>query len=263
MNRDTGEWLDTAVSGIRFKPDRAAVRAELEGHLEDKTADLHRIFPDIPEEEARARALNSMGDPEEIKTELARVHKAWLAYLWAISRNIVICGLGVFLGGLLFGGPNDWYDSNDRMADMYAQYTLELTPDSREISVDGYTISMVEAKGRPAGTAENIIGLCVRLRMAGPRFWALNGQGLCDRMEAEDSQGNRYVQIDEQFDIPQEERSDPFCCVAGNDNGRGPFHRDYDLYVLNVDPAAQWVRLEYDWLGRNFSMTVELKEGER
>ena len=41
-------WLDTAVSGIRFGLDQREVRAELEGHIEDKMADLKRIFPDIP-----------------------------------------------------------------------------------------------------------------------------------------------------------------------------------------------------------------------
>lgn len=56
-------WLDQAVSGIRFGPDRAAVRAELEAHMEDKAADLQRIFPGISREEAEERALSEMGDP--------------------------------------------------------------------------------------------------------------------------------------------------------------------------------------------------------
>ena len=59
-------WLDQAVSGIRFGPDRAAVRAELEAHMEDKAADLQRIFPDISREEAEERTLSEMGDPAEI-----------------------------------------------------------------------------------------------------------------------------------------------------------------------------------------------------
>ena len=37
-------WLDQAVSGIRFGPDRAAVRAELEEHLEEKAMDLLQDF---------------------------------------------------------------------------------------------------------------------------------------------------------------------------------------------------------------------------
>ena len=66
-------WLDQAVSGIRFGPDRAAVRAELEAHMEDKAADLQRIFPGISREEAEERALSEMGDPAEIGKELAGI----------------------------------------------------------------------------------------------------------------------------------------------------------------------------------------------
>ena len=44
---DQKSWLDTAVSGIRFGPDRRAVLEELEGHFEDKIADLRRVFPDM------------------------------------------------------------------------------------------------------------------------------------------------------------------------------------------------------------------------
>ena len=62
-------WLDTATSGIRFYVDRARVRKELEAHMEDKLADLRRVFPGIPEGEAQERMLAGMGDPEEIKKE--------------------------------------------------------------------------------------------------------------------------------------------------------------------------------------------------
>lgn len=64
-------WLSTATSGIRFGPDRAAARRELAEHIEDRTADLMRIFPDISEEEAGERALAAMGDAWELKKELA------------------------------------------------------------------------------------------------------------------------------------------------------------------------------------------------
>ena len=82
-------WLETAVSGIRFKPDRLAVRAELYGHLEDRALDLMRLFPDMDPDEARDRALSTMGDAEELKKELARVHRPWLGYLWQASRWLV------------------------------------------------------------------------------------------------------------------------------------------------------------------------------
>ena len=79
-------WLDTAVGGIRFKPDRKAVRAELGAHLEDKAADLQRIFPELTAEEARGRALEQMGDAAEIGRELAKIHRPWLGWLWRASR---------------------------------------------------------------------------------------------------------------------------------------------------------------------------------
>ena len=47
-----GTWLDLATAGIRFGPDRAAVRRELAAHLEDKRADLRRRYPDLSEQEA-------------------------------------------------------------------------------------------------------------------------------------------------------------------------------------------------------------------
>lgn len=85
-NHNVSVWLETAVAGIRFKPDRQAVEEELREHIEDKTLDLMRIFPGMTEEEAREQALDRMGDPEEIGKELAKIHKPWLGYLWRASK---------------------------------------------------------------------------------------------------------------------------------------------------------------------------------
>ena len=85
-----GQWLDRATAGIRFKPDRKEVRAELEAHLEDKALDFQRIFPGLTEAEARERAASDMGDPEEIGKELAKVHRPWLGYLWRASKVLIV-----------------------------------------------------------------------------------------------------------------------------------------------------------------------------
>ena len=101
-NLPIDRWLDQAVSGIRFGPDRAAVRAELEAHMEDKAADLQRIFPGISREEAEERALSEMGDPAEIGKKLARIHKPWLGWLWAVSCVLLwIAGIMLALGILV------------------------------------------------------------------------------------------------------------------------------------------------------------------
>jgi len=87
------EWLSQAVSGIRFAPDREEVRRELLDHLEDKAADLERIFPDMTRREAEEMALDQMGDADVLGKELARIHKPWLGYLWRASR--VLLGLAL------------------------------------------------------------------------------------------------------------------------------------------------------------------------
>ena len=66
--------------------------------MEDKAADLQRIFPDISREEAEERALSEMGDPAEIGKELARVHKPWLGWLWRASGVLLALVLIAFLG---------------------------------------------------------------------------------------------------------------------------------------------------------------------
>ena len=97
------EWLYKATAGIRFKPDRKAVRAELEEHLEDKAMDLRRIFPELTEEEAWERAVSEMGDPMEIGRELARLHRPWLGCLWRVSQVVLgLACLSLLWSGMVF-----------------------------------------------------------------------------------------------------------------------------------------------------------------
>lgn len=75
------EWLDTATKKILFRPDRKAVRKELEAHLEDL-----REASGLDEETAVA----SMGDPAALAEELGRLHRPWLGYLWRASQIALI-----------------------------------------------------------------------------------------------------------------------------------------------------------------------------
>ena len=98
------QWLDRAAGGIRFPPDRRAVRAELAGHLEDREEALKRAFPGMPQEEARERALAGMGDPEALRRELSSVHRPLLGWLWLISRWAALGALCLILASLLQRG---------------------------------------------------------------------------------------------------------------------------------------------------------------
>lgn len=75
------EWLDTATRKILFRPDRKAVRKELEAHFEDL-----REASGLEE----GAALEAMGDPEAIAEDLGRLHRPWLGYLWRASQLALV-----------------------------------------------------------------------------------------------------------------------------------------------------------------------------
>ena len=78
------EWLDTATGKIVFRPDREAVRKELEAHFEDL-----REARGLDEEAATA----AMGDPSALAEELGRIHRPWPGYLWRVSRWLLLAAL--------------------------------------------------------------------------------------------------------------------------------------------------------------------------
>ena len=251
MALDMENWLDTATSGIRFGPDRAAVRAELQAHIEDREADLRRIFPDIPQGEARARALAGMGDPEEIKTELARVHRPWLGWLWRLSQMVLVLSV-VLLMLSAERWSSGWFEPS---AGRDWSGAVRLEPSGQRAEIGGYTISMTRAGAWREEDGAWIVG--VDLRMTSPRFWALEGQSLCRCTSAVDSLGNTYYSDDQWSRLDPSDYPSPMRWVRGSPLGRMPFRRDYGLSVSGVDPGARWIRLEYEWLGNAFSMTIE------
>ena len=250
-------WLETAVAGIRFRPDREAVERELREHIEDKTADLMRIFPDMTEEEARERALSQMGDPVEIGKELAKIHKPWLGYLWRVSQTVLgaVLLLAVIVGAnYIGGGYTGWFEPGEGLPmDLEGCSVTELEHWEGRIKVDGYTLTMPRAA---LYSREDGQELGVALRTVSPYFWDREGR-FYERISAVDSLGNRYPSYYAQRMRWQVEK---WNCLFGISDGHGPFRQDYILWVDGLPPEAEWVRLEYNWMGHEFSMTVELKE---
>ena len=259
-NMDKGRWLTTATKGIRFGPDRAEVLRELRDHLDDRTDDLRRIFPDMTYEEAEKRALAGMGDPEEIGKELARVHRPWLGYLWRVSQWML--GLAVLFAVIigvqaLTGGWTPWFEPGSGLDPRHEDAVITcVTPDPDRKTVDGRWITMPEAARMEFGGEVRVGAL---LRTLSPRFWERDSRNLCHRVRAVDSLGNRYPSYEERWGT-WGDNGEEWMYVNGHADARGPLHTDYAIWVYGVDPAAEWVRLEYDWMGRSFSMTVDMKE---
>lgn len=207
MNHIMGmySWLSIATSGIRFGPDREAVRRELMEHMEDKTADLMRIFPDMTEEEAGERALAGMGDAWELKKELAKVHTPWLGYLWRCTQVLVWGLLALSLiaaldsaGDLLRNQAYLWKEARQSRAVGHALYEdgvpdwegerLAVLQVDGEARLDRAVISVSKAARwrEPEGDC-----LYLRLRLTWDRPWETNFMAI-SCLWAEDDLGSTY-----------------------------------------------------------------------
>ena len=270
------KWLETAVKSIRFKPDREAVERELREHIEDKTADLMRIFPDMTQEEAEGRALSGMGDPEEIGKELAKIHKPWLGWLWVASRGAVglMALLVVWLGltGRLSGDASLWtvWDMDRlpkqggtvfQVGELSAKEIYlpgddpaQLMTDSarQKTRVKGHSITLERAalwQAYPEALWD-CRELFVYLRVDSPCFWekAVLRE---DWLRITDNTGREYS-----FDPYQQVVENRFRQVE-----EGPFHRGWQLELGIREEDVRWVRLDYGPGEPVFSFTVEIEEG--
>ena len=229
----TEDWLDTAVSGIRFAPDRTEVREELRAHISDKMDDLQRIFPDIPPGEARERALAGMGDPEELKISLAKIHKPWLGWLWTASRWALWVTL-LALNLVALGTRTD-YDNSLRGRSGTEVYGP--VRDGEQARLGQYTFRITAAAYLDVpedGVREDTLQLA--LRASSPRFWErLSWDGFYDSLTAVGPDGTRYP-MDRQ-DIRMDQSKGVYQVYTGAVGCRwGIFWREAAVYL----PAEGW-----------------------
>jgi len=77
-------WVDAVCECVRFRPDRKGIAEELRVHYEDHYRELLSL--NYAPERAEQRALEAMGNAQEVGCALDRVHKPWLGWLWEVSR---------------------------------------------------------------------------------------------------------------------------------------------------------------------------------
>ena len=217
-------WLDTAVKGIRFGPDREAVRAELYGHLEDKIADLRRIFPDLKREEAEDMALSQMGDPDAIGRELARLHRPWLGYLWRASRWASVAAAVLLALTLLTSGlPDQWQSW---------QWTREENQRTQAISQALYE------DGTPSWEGE-------RLALYAPEAEARLGRCTVSVDRAalwrEPDGDFLYLELRFTFDRPWERGERPLYQMRAEDERGEPLSRENGWTYRGLETGFSWV----------------------
>lgn len=186
-------WLDTAVAGHPgFGPDRRRCGPSWRPTWRTRRPTWGSIFPDMAPEEAEARALSQMGDPEEIGRELARIHRPWLGYLWRVSQGalaavllmLVLVGANVIGGSSTLGG---WYGREGGWQS-HQDGAVLLAPPEERITLENCTLTAPQAAVWTSGEGKE---LEVVLRTESFHFWEKDG-GQFEHISAVDDLGGRY-----------------------------------------------------------------------
>ena len=128
---DRREYTDTVLSALRHvtRRERSAIRAEIDGHLEDHLEGLLGLgySPELAEE----RTLDAMGDPKEVGRELNRQYPlGWLVGRMAMAAVLVFA--------LVVAGPLWDTLRNTVVPNLQARWFPTTAQDLTEISFSGY-----------------------------------------------------------------------------------------------------------------------------
>lgn len=197
------DWIIRATQQIKFTPDRQAVAAELREHMEDKLLDLQRFYPNMPEEEVLQRALNQMGDAEEIGRELAKIHTPWLGYLWRASQVflsiILVIALYWAQDPLWRVAPiSNWKESREEYQVWFPEELPASTPwgpvtaigtGSEKVQIGSYTIEVTRASVVVPDDTSSLPRMNFTLRIETTRPWELPDEDLGTWISVSDSAG--------------------------------------------------------------------------
>lgn len=245
------KWLNVATSKIRFRPDRDAVRRELEAHFED----LREVSG--LEEEA---AVEKMGNPLDIAEELGRLHRPWLGYLWRASQVLLWAGVGgcILLCALHFywwSTPPEWavYNYLTWEYETAADGLYELVPNG-SVTTGGYTIRVDRALMGLAGNPERepshwnlILYFHIDTGWRGEAlYWDSNVIG-----EVRDSKGNTYG--------PQYAGLERYCCYGSSGSAWG-MGQKAALELNNVPEDAEWIEFDIGFGSLQRTLHFDLRE---
>ena len=91
-HRTISQFCDHVCMYVRFRPDHEAITAELTAHLEDHKDAILEIHPDMTLWEAERRAVEAMGNPEELGRWLDSIHNPLLGWLqiWFVRAVCIL-----------------------------------------------------------------------------------------------------------------------------------------------------------------------------
>lgn len=262
-NSKLKNWCETAVSRIRYRPDRKEVEAELMAHMEDKRDALRQNG--IPENELEDAVLRSMGSAEEIAPQLAAIHKPFWGYVYTATTCLVLllAAIVLFLGNdylLSHGTPRDYgkdtSDNFDILAATHEEIVLDYAPHVSAQS-NGYTYTVTRVGMWKTDWDSWTEYECMfRILITGLYPWESRHSPI-EYFWAEDSLGNRYISYTNYMHQLTGKHTQIFTPTEGF------LSATYDVILRCFDaPNAQWIKLHYDRDGRNIVLHIDLTGGD-
>lgn len=232
-------------------------------------------------------ALGRMGDPKEIGRELARVHRPWLGWLWQVSRwaaaLAAVLAIVVWTprwGELAWEWIQNWdqppgYGENiercyqegidpfgadgpyPREQDDVVRTVLMVSQPQETVWTEGYVLRVDQAalwsfQGEREGRT-----LFCSLKAWGWPWQSLSLEAVY-RVRGVDSVGKQFYSAGQVYDQHVDYETAGGGYITVNQSGNGILGQRFAVDVSGISPGAQWMRLEYDYGGAYWTLTIPI-----
>ena len=246
---DRKEYCDRVLAQVgRLTTDEANdLRNELAGHIEDHAEAL--VERGYTEEDAVARAVELMGDPEETGKALREQYRHfWLVIVQriAIFVTIVSCVQGFFMLPMLSGVYESLRERVNPTVNSISWEELDGAADLREriaVGNDIVQLNRIEY-GVREGERQAVLWASVYDRVPGGKVY----ENLLETLVLENERGeSMYPWLDGNY------RS----CTSS----RGSLYVHYGLHTVPLEEGDTYVTFVYDRFGERIETRIELPEG--
>lgn len=246
---DRKEYCDRVLAQVgRLTNDEADdLRNELAGHIEDHAEAL--VEHGYTEEDAAARAVELMGDPEETGKALREQYRHfWLVIVQrvAIFVTIVSCVQGFFMLPMLSGVYESLRERVSPTVNSISWEELDGAADLREriaVGNDIVQLNRIEY-GVREGERQAVLWASVYDRVPGGKVY----ENLLETLVLENERGeSMYPWLDGNY------RS----CTSS----RGSLYVHYGLHTVPLEEGDTYVTFVYDRFGERIETRIELPEG--
>lgn len=246
---DRKEYCDRVLAQVgRLTNDEADdLRNELAGHIEDHAEAL--VERGYTEEDAVARAVELMGDPEETGKALREQYRHfWLVIVQriAIFVTIVSCVQGFFMLPMLSGVYESLRERVNPTVNSISWEELDGAADLREriaVGNDIVQLNRIEY-GVREGERQAVLWASVYDRVPGGKVY----ENLLETLVLENERGeSMYPWLDGNY------RS----CTSS----RGSLYVHYGLHTVPLEEGDTYVTFVYDRFGERIETRIDLPEG--